>query len=104
MNCSYCGAAVFGRFCHCCGKKVLGSIEAFRKEERKTLKNFIKEVGPHHQLANACWYACQEKYGREVITKYCGEFVITPDAYEKLALVEEKARALFLRLINLDDF
>ena len=104
MFCSYCGAAVVGKFCSCCGKRVLGQLDAFRRHERKTLKDFVNEAGSNHKLANACWYACERKYGNDMVVKSGGVFVPAPDAYEKLYLVEVKAKALFLRLMVLDDF
>ncbi len=104
MYCSNCGAVVVGKFCSCCGKRVLGTLEAFRKQERKRLNDFKKQSGSDFQLAEACWYACQRKYGARLIKAEPGVFVPEPDAYEKLDLMEAKAKALFLRLLSLDDF
>ena len=104
MYCSNCGAAVVGKFCSCCGKRVAGELEAFRRYERKTIKDFTNEAGSNHHLATACWYVCERKYGKDMLHVFGGVWTVAPDAYEKLGLVEAKAKALFLRLLILDDF
>ena len=104
MYCSNCGTVVVGKFCYCCGKKILTPLNEYRKHERKTLKAFLNSAGSDHSLANACWYACQRKYGKDIVVGIDGEFTVSPDAYKKLSIVEDHAKALFLRLMFLDDF
>ena len=103
MYCNYCGAVVVGKYCSCCGKRLLSRMEHFRRTERKRCKDFAdkayrdsgKDVARQH-LANACWVACTCKYGDYLDSKE--ESYLAIDAYEKLALVESHAVALYERI------
>lgn len=72
--CSKCGAVVQGKYCSCCGTKVVNDLDLFRREERRKRKEFMQgasdcfrhrladRVSAEH-LADACWYAASVKIG-----------------------------------------
>lgn len=114
MYCNNCGAVVVGKFCSCCGKRVLNSLEEFRRVERQTYKEYQNQFKCYYKdkfdlmvdhLATACWYACDHKYGNnKVVGSFRNGFTVSPDAYTKLATVKEHATKLFERLWAADDF
>lgn len=72
--CSKCGAAVQGKYCSCCGTKVVNDLERYRREERRLLKEFRSQASDRfrrrladrvsaERLADACWYAATVKIG-----------------------------------------
>jgi hypothetical protein len=111
MYCSKCGAAVVGKFCCCCGKRVFDEFETFSKHYRKTKKDYEnsfyqpgrgrKGLQDNH-IATACWYACEIKYAPVLYRSHDGGLV--PGAYEILENVKNHAIALAERIISADDF
>ena len=116
MYCSNCGAAVVGKFCSCCGKRVRSSLEEYRRVEKSTFKAYMQQFEKHYRdgihwdlsaehLISACWYACAQKYGRnDVIRLDNGECVPSPDAYEKLETVKRQATKLCERMLLANDY
>lgn len=114
MYCSNCGAVVVGKFCSCCGKRMMNDLEEFRRVERSTFKEYRNHLKRYYRercdllvdhLLTACWYACDHKYGNDkVVGSYANGFVPSPDAYQKLEIVKERATKLFERLWSANDF
>lgn len=111
MYCKNCGAVVYGRFCSCCGKRVLTELKEFRKAERKAKKKFCEiccKEGDEYKLhlmhlADACWevYSTHPSFNCVVWDgRRDGEYVVTPNAYENLRNIEQKAAALFEELLK----
>jgi hypothetical protein len=105
MYCKNCGAAVVGKFCSYCGKKVLTDVQQLNATARKMSKDFCewayRESGhmlSHKHLASACWCACEMKYGKGLALFIGDRYVVVPGAYEKLEIVRDHAIALYERL------
>lgn len=106
MYCNHCGAVAIGKYCSCCGRKLRNSVQEFDLEKGRRYREFYKkayaESGKsleHQHLASACWIACELKYLRNrCVNGKDGELVLAPDAWERLALVQLHAAALYDRI------
>ena len=106
MYCNHCGAVAVGKYCSCCGRRLRSSVQEFDLEMGRLHKEFYKkayvESGKslaHQHLASSCWIACELKYLRNrCVNGVNGELVLAPDAYERLAMVQAHATALYERL------
>lgn len=117
MYCNNCGAVAVGKFCSCCGAKLRTEIEMFRLTAKRTHKEYMKQFERFHlpcpnpvnvaidQIATACWYACEIKYGNgmEIGNANIG-YSVAPDAYMKLETVKDRATKLCERLLAAEDF
>lgn len=117
MICKNCGAAVVGKYCSCCGKRIRNDYEEFKRAERKAQQEFKRNAVEKYaagmpcglmvvgDLATACWNACKIKYFGGVFVEVYqpGNRVIVPDeAYEMLEKVKKHATALLDRLVMTD--
>lgn len=107
MFCRKCGAAVNGKFCSCCGQRVLSDLEEFRKIERRMRREFIVACGSASgfqydldltHLADACWYASNARYNKSH-GYYVGDHV-PASVFDSLQDVWNHADKLFQALIN----
>lgn len=105
MFCNHCGAAAVGRYCSCCGRRLVNNVDAFNRTIGRERKDFCNKAyllagkSLHHMhLASSCWYACEIKYGKGLVSVINGESVLALDAYERLELVKTHATALYERL------
>ena len=105
MYCSKCGAVVAGKYCSCCGKRILSDVQQLNATARKMSKDFCewayRESGnmlSHKHLASACWVACEMKYAKGLALFMGDGYVVVPGAYERLETVRDHAIALYKRL------
>lgn len=117
MICKNCGAAVVGKYCSCCGKRIRNDYEEFKRAERKAQQEFKRNAVEKYdagrprgcvvvdELATACWNACSIKYMAGIFVEvYRPDYhVIVPDeAYEMLEKVKKHATALLDQLVTTD--